>query len=54
MIGKESKDLVFVDYDERFAEECHDNFLSQQETARFTLWKPTASVEEAKNSLSLR
>lgn len=51
MVEKKSKDLMFVKFDKMFAKECHKNFLCQSETAKFTLWKPTKTVEEAEEKL---
>ena len=47
-----AKDLFFLNYNEKYAEQCYRNFLSQQETAKYTLWRPAASVEEAKEKLN--
>ena len=44
-------DLEFVKFDDKFIEQCHNNFLCQEETAKYTLWRTTKSVEEAKNKL---
>ena len=51
MIALETKDLVLKAYEEKYALSAHNNFLSQEETAKYTLWKPTSSVEEAKGKL---
>lgn len=48
---KNTKDLSFVEYDETLAEECHQNFLCEKETAKYTLWKPTATAVEANEKL---
>lgn len=42
-----SKDLNFIRYDKKYAEECHKTFMSQEQTARYTLWRPTNNVDEA-------
>ena len=47
-----TKDLIFINYNAKYAEQCHKNFLSQQETAKYTLWRPTSSVEDAKLKLN--
>lgn len=46
-----SKDLEFIEYSEEYAKECHENFLSQPETAKYTLWRPTLNEIEAKEKL---
>ena len=51
MMEVRTKDLLLKGYDEIMAAECHDNFLCQKETAKHTLWKPTESVQEAKEKL---
>ena len=52
MIRKQTKDLMFIEYDRGFAAECHENFLCQKETAKFMLWKPTVTPEEAERKLN--
>lgn len=51
MLNKKTEDLIFVTYQDHYAKECHENFLSQEETAKYTLWKTTKTEEEAKSKL---
>ena len=44
-------ELNFVEYDKKYAEQCHRNFLGQLETSKYTLWKPTQNVEDAERKL---
>lgn len=46
-----TKRLNLKEYDEKYASKAHLNFFCQKETAKYTLWKPTSSVEEAKQKL---
>lgn len=47
----ETKRLYLKEYDEKYAGKAHDNFFCEEETAKYTLWKPTANEEEAKQKL---
>ena len=51
MVTLNTKDLVLKEYEEKYVLSAHNNFLSQEETAKYTLWRPTSSVEEAKAKL---
>ncbi len=52
MLNTKTKDLKFISYQDIYAKECHDNFLCQEETAKYTLWKKTNSEEEAKAKMN--
>ena len=47
----ETKDLILRPYRKDDVKQAHDNFLSQKETAKYTLWRPTDTVEEAELKL---
>ena len=47
----ETKDLILKTYDEKYLSDTYNNFFCQQETAKYLLWKPTTSIEEAKERL---
>lgn len=47
-----TKDLKFVKFKDEFAEQCHNNFFCEMETAKYVLWKPTKSIDEAKEKLN--
>ena len=46
-----SKDLEFVKYKDVFTKQCHYNFLCEEDTAKYTLWRTTKGLEEAKEKL---
>lgn len=52
MINKTTEDLIFISYQDCYAKEYHDNFLSQSETAKYMLWKPTNNEIEARDKLT--
>ena len=52
MVNLRTKDLIFVSYQDKYAKECHENFLSQAETAKYMLWKTTNNEEEARAKLT--
>ena len=47
-----SNELSFLNYDEKYATNCHKNFLSHEETAKYTLWKMTNNKDDAKIKLN--
>ena len=47
----ETSRLYLKKYQEKYAGKAHLNFFCQEETAKYTLWKPTKNVEEAKQKL---
>ena len=51
MVKYETINLVFKPIDIELAPKAHNNFFSQQETAKYLLWKPTNSPDEARGRL---
>lgn len=47
----ETQNLILKPYEEKYAEKTHENFFCQEETAKYMLWKPTQTTEEAKERL---
>lgn len=47
----ETPRLFLKEYDEKYIEKYHSNFLGELETSKYTLWRPTNSGEEAKKKL---
>jgi len=47
----ETKDLILKPYEIEDVKQAHENFLCQKETAKYTLWRPTNSIEDAKLKL---
>ena len=47
----ETKRLILKEYDEKYIEKAHVNFFSSEVTARYVLWRPTKSVEEARRKV---
>ena len=47
----ETQNLILKPYQEKYAQKAHKNFFCQEETAKYMLWKPTQSAEEANERL---
>jgi len=48
---KETKNLYFKKDVLQYAEEMHNNFFCEEETAKYMLWRTTKSAEEAKTKI---
>lgn len=48
---RETARLFLKDYDENYIENYHNNFFGEEETAKYTLWRPTKSKYDAKDKL---
>jgi len=51
MVKYETINLIFKPIDIELAEKTHINFFSQKETAKYLLWKPTNTPDEARSRL---
>lgn len=47
----ETKDLILKKANIEDAEKMHNNFFSEEESAKYMLWKPTQSVKEAEQKI---
>ena len=47
----ETNRLILKEYDEKYIEKAHINFFCEEETAKYTLWRPTKNAMDVKDKL---